>query len=357
MAVADTKTPLVPDFDVAINGSPLAAEAAAHITEVTVDDAIDAASMFVIRIAGSDAQKKETLWADDQSLFSVGNAVEIKMGYRDNLETLMAGEITGLEPDFVLTQLPSLTVRGYDRRHRLMRGRKSRTFLQQKDSDIAAQIASEAGLDCQAEESSAVHEYLLQANQSDWDFLSQRASRIRYEVIVEDKTLIFRPAADDESETLTLTMDDDLLEFHPRLSSCRQLSEVTARSWNPKEKKEIIGRAATGDEVSKMGGQASGAEIIESALGAAAGLEVSRPAATQAEADEQARSLFNTTLLDLVTGEGLARGRTDIRSGRVIKIDGVGKRFSGQYYVASAIHRYSPHLGYQTHFTFRRNAL
>ncbi|MEW6211591.1 MAG: contractile injection system protein, VgrG/Pvc8 family [Acidobacteriota bacterium] len=357
MAVADTTNPLVPDFDVAINGSPLAAEVAAHVTEVVVDDSVEAASMFVIEIAGSDAQKKETLWVDDESLFAVGNTVEIKMGYRDNLETLMTGEITGLEPAFVLTRLPCLIVRGYDRRHRLMRGRKSRTFLKQSDSDIAAQIASEAGLTAQAEDSKIVHEYLLQANQSDWDFLRERALSIRYEVIVEDKTLIFRPAANAESETLTLTMDDDLLEFHPRLSSCRQVSEVTARSWNPKDKKEIIGQAKAGDEVSKMGGQSSGAEIVESAFGAAVELAIARPAIAQAEADEQAKSLFNETLLDLVTGEGISRGRTDLRSGRVIKIDGVGKRFSGQYYVASATHRYSPRVGYQTHFTFRRNAL
>ncbi|HEY7546662.1 MAG TPA: contractile injection system protein, VgrG/Pvc8 family, partial [Blastocatellia bacterium] len=308
-------------------------------------------------IAGSDAQDEETPWVDDESLFALGNTVEIKMGYRDNLESLMIGEITSLEPEFISTRLPGLIVRGYDRRHRLLRGRKTRTFLQQKDSDIAAQIASEAGLTAQTEDSQVVHEYLLQANQSDLDFLRERARRIRYEVIVEDKTLIFRPTANAESETLTLTMDDDLLEFRPRLSSYGQVSEVTARSWNPKDKKELIGQAKAGDEVSKMGGQASGAEIAESAFGAAVELITERPAAAQAEADEQAKSRFNELLLNLVTGEGVSRGRTDLRSGKVIKIEGVGKRFSGQYYVSSAIHRYSPRFGYQTHFTVRRNAL
>ena len=48
--------------------------------------------------------------------------------------------------------------------------------------------------------------------------------------------------------------------------------------------------------------------------------------------------------------------RTDLRPGKVIKIDRVGKRFSGQYYVTAVAHRYTPHRGYQTHFTVRRNA-
>ncbi len=357
MAVADTKNPLVPDFEVIISGSTLSTQVAAHVVSVTVDDSLEAAGMFVLEIAGSDAQEKESPWVDDESLFALGNVVEVKMGYRDNLETLIIGEITSLEPEFVFTRLPALIVRGYDRRHRLLQGRKTRTFLQQKDSDIASQIASEAGLTAQAEDSGTVHDYLLQANQSDLDFLRERAQRIQYEVIVEDKSLIFRPAAQAGSETMTLTPDDDLLEFHPRLSSFGQVSEVTARSWNPKDKKEIVGQAKAGDEVSKMGGQSSGAEIIESAFGAVGELMSARPAATQAEADAQAKSRFNELLLDLVMGEGVARGRTDLRAGKVIKIDGVGKRFSGQYYVSSATHRYSPRLGYQTHFTVRRNAL
>ena len=59
------------------------------------------------------------------------------MGGEGDLTKLISGEITALEPEFVTSRIPLLRVRGYDRRHRLQRGRKTRTFLQQKDSDIA----------------------------------------------------------------------------------------------------------------------------------------------------------------------------------------------------------------------------
>jgi uncharacterized protein len=55
-------------------------------------------------------------------------------------------------------------------------------------------------------------------------------------------------------------------------------------------------------------------------------------------------------------GEGICTGRTDLHPGRVIKIDGIGTRFSGQYYVTSTSHRYSQRDPYQTHFVARRNA-
>ncbi len=356
MPVANPDNPLVADFDVIINGAPLPVEAAAYVAGVSVDESIDLPSMFTLEMIGSDAQEQTIPWIDDQKLFAIGNVIEIKLGYVDDLETLLIGEITALEPEFVFNRLPGLTVRGYDRRHRLQRGRKTRTFVQQKDSDIAAQIASEAGLTAQAEDSGTVHDYVLQANQTDLEFLHERASRIQYEVIVEDKTLSFRPVANAQGEVLTLTMDDDLLEFYPRLSSLGQVSEVTVRSWSSKDKKELISQAKAGDEVSTMGGQQSGAALVEGAFGAAIEQWSTYPVATQAEADQMARARLNDRVLELISGEGACWGRTDVRSGKVIKIDGLGQRFSGQYYVTGVIHRYSSQGGYETHFTVRRNA-
>ena len=51
--------------------------------------------------------------------------------------------------------------------------------------------------------------------------------------------------------------------------------------------------------------------------------------APQAEADQIAKARLNEMALELITGHGLCLGRTDLRAGKVIKIDGVGKRFSG----------------------------
>jgi phage protein D len=356
MAIAKSENPLVPDFEISLNGAPLPVEAKAHVVEVSVDNATNLPGMFTMEIAGSDNGGGETGWVDDENLFAVGNSVEVRMGYADDLQTLIAGEITGLEPEFAFDRVPSLTVRGYDRRHRLHRGRKTRTFIQKKDSDIAAQIAGEVGLTAQVDDSGVVHDYMLQANQTDMEFLEARARQIQYEVVVEDKTLFFRPVSNAASEILALSMENDLLEFYPRLSSMYQLNEVVVFGWNPKEKKEIQGKAKTGDEVSKMGGQTTGAAMIESAFGPAVGVVSDLPLMTQAECDQIAKASFNRTSLSLVCGEGVCRGRTDLGAGKVIKIDGIGSRFSGHYYVTSATHRCTAR-GYYTHFTIKRNAL
>ena len=355
MPVAQPSSPLVPDFDILINGSPLSVEAESHVIGVTVDVDVTLPSMFALEMTGSASRESDIAWIDDPN-FNIGNEVEIRMGYANNLATVLIGEITSLEPEFAQNRSPSLLVRGYDRRHRLQRNCKTRTFIQQKDSDIAAQIASNANLTARVEDSQVVHEYLLQANQTDLAFLQERARTIQYEVVVENKTLFFRPVANANSEIVTLTLASDLLEFYPRLSSMQQVSELTVQGWNFKDKQGVVGQASSGSEVSKMGGQTLGADLVKSAFGTAVAAISDRPIMTQAEADQIAKARFNQAVLELIVGEGVCLGRTDLKPGNVVKIDGIGQRFSGQYYITAVSHRYIPARGYYTHFTVRRNA-
>jgi uncharacterized protein len=199
-------------------------------------------------------------------------------------------------------------------------------------------------------------DYVVQANQTNWEFLTERARLIGYEVAVKDRTLFFRPAGNAQTEILTLDMRRDLIEFYPRFSSTGQATEVKVQSWNIKDKKSLIGNSKSGAEVSKMGGQSSGAQIVQRAFGAAADVVIDQPVAAQAEADQIAKARFNELILGLITGEGKCQGNTDLRAGKVIRIDGIGRRFGGQYYVISAIHRNSPEGGYVTEFRVRRNA-
>lgn len=359
MPISNPKNPLVPNFNIFINGSLLSVEPESHVTKVTVDDDTQLPSMFAFELVDSEWHTKDLQWIDaQQEFFSIGNTVEIKLGYGDNLETVIIGEITGLEPEFNFNRLPRLTVRGYDRRYRLQRGRHTRTFVQQKDSDIAEVIARDAGLTPKVEDSGVIHPYMLQASQTDMDFLQERARCIQYEVVVEDKTLFFRPVANAESPVFTLTFEDDLLEFYPRLSSMGQVSGVTVTSWNFQDTdNKFEWKVKAGDEVSQMGGISSAATLSENLFSTAVETISNRPVMTLAEAEQIARAQFNRIGLSLISGEGICRGRTDLRSGKVVEINGIGKQFSGLYYITSASHRYISNGDYTTRFFVERNGI
>lgn len=355
MSNANGTQRLAPEFRVRVNEAGLPPRAMADLISAAVHEDVGSAGMFSLRLINWDLAQGKVTWADD-ALFAAGNTVEIQMGYVDNLETLMVGEITGLEPEFCPGEVPTLTVRGYDRRHRLLRGRKTRSFRQIKDSDIASQIASNLGLTAQVEDTQVTLDYVLQHNQTDMEFLRDRARRIGYELVVEDKTLYFRPHRNTESEVLTLARNVDLIEFYPRLTTLNQVGQVAVRGWNPKDKAQIVGQARVGDEPTTMGGITTGPAAADDAFGQASIASVDRPVFSRAEADQIALGQFNDLALAYINGEGMCIGRTDLRAGTVIKIEGLGQRFSGLYYVTSATHSYAPAKGYRTAFTVRRNA-
>src|SRR5262249_38692028 len=257
---------------------------------VSVLEDVNAAGMFTFTLISWNNREMRVVWLDDDQ-FKEGNAVEIDMGYRDNMKTLFKGEITGLEPEFPKDQSPTLTVRGYDRRHRLMARRKTRTFLKMKDSEIASQIAGDFGLSPETEDSRVTHDYVLQHNQTDFEFLQERARRIGYEMVVTDRVLHFRARKSDGSAALTLTREAELLEFQARLTTMKQFEEVRVLGWNPKDKQEVLAKSGIGDE-RQMGGSASGPAATQRAFSGSGGVAVATPVLSQAEADQLAHGWF-----------------------------------------------------------------
>ena len=346
---------LNPNVKILVQNKPLAAEIEADLVSVLVSEDLEAPSMFELRLITWDLLKQEMTWVDDKS-FDVGNKVEIQMGYEQELKTLMVGEITGLEPEYTQDVAPILVVRGHDLRHRLLRGSHTKSFLKIKDSEIASQIARTRGLTAKVTDSKVKLEYILQHNQTDWDFLKERAKRIGYEVAVEQTTLYFRPHDNAKAKILTLTYGEDLQEFLPRLSTMNQVEELEVKGWISQEKKEVLSKAAVGKESGTMGGSTSGVKAVKKAFGKSSYTVVNQPVSSKEEADSMALGQFQDMAIAYITGEGTCQGNSNLRAGKVIEILGLGKRFSGLYYIKTAEHICSQTQGYKTSFTVGRNA-
>jgi uncharacterized protein len=352
---APTSAPLISNVDIFINGKVLTEDQRSHLVDLSVDLDVSIPSMFSLTFSGRANISEGLGWLDDRT-FEIGNEVKIKLGYGDRLEPVIVGEITSLEPEFSIMSPTSLTIRGFDRRHRLQRGHKTRTFIKLKDSAIASQLASESGLSATVTDSKIVHDYLLQANQTDLAFLQERAALINYEVIVQDKKLLFQPMKNDASPTIQLRFgSDDLISFYPRLSSVQQISQTLVSGWDIKTKKPITAKSP-GASARSMGDGNNGAAIAKKTFGVAT-LSTTGPIVSQAEADQQAAAQLNRRVIDLIIGEGTCLGRTDLIPGNTLTILELSKKFSGNYYITGVTHRFRSDRGYVTEFRVKRNAI
>ena len=343
-----------PSFKVLVDGSELPDEAALDVLEVRLTDNVEGAGSFTITFNNWNSQTQEFKYIDGDLLVE-GAEVEVKVGFVDDQKSMMKGEVTALEPEFMAGAAPTLRIHGYDHLHRLRRGRNTRSYTGMKDSDIARKIASSLNLGSEVDETDITHDYVLQNNMTDIDFLLERARRVGYEVTVKDKKLNFRKRTNDKDKLVSLDFGLTLTSFFPRLNTLSQVGEVVVQGWDPKKKEAISGGAQPGDENKKMGGGQLGPSVSKQAFFNATACVVNKPVATEGEATVIAKGKFNEMALDFITGEGTAIGNTDIRAGGVVELNGLGRRFSGLYYVTSSTHEVGP-KGYRTRFTVGRNA-
>ena len=224
------------------------------------------------------------------------------------------------------------------------------------------------GLTLEADETKTKHPYVIQYNQTDLAFLLERASRINFKLQVHEGTLSFQRAQSHQDKAYTLVWGRPrqeidpaqnvmpLREFNPTLNTQRQVNRVIVRGQHPTSRERIEGRAGQGDEESDMGGSLTGPETAAQAFGTERELViVDTPVASQQEADQMARSIYNDLSMKFLTGNGSTIGLPDLRAGRTVEMLGLGPRFSGKYYVTQTVHTLND-SGYVTSFTVERNS-
>ncbi|MGF1602850.1 MAG: VgrG-related protein [Thermosynechococcaceae cyanobacterium] len=346
-----------------INGGAASAELMQDILDITVDESLHLPSMFVLKIHNAyvPASENSEEWRNEK-YFKLGDVITIgfKGSTTEDLEfkeseeelRLIEGEITGIEVKFSDTSKAHLIIRGYDVSHRLHRGRYNRSFLNQTASDIVKIVAKEAGLKIgQVDSSGSPRDYTFQENQTNMEFLRERAARVGFELFVQDNKLYFREPKNNGS--LTLEWLTDISSFDVRTTTAEQVSSVEVHGWDYSKKKLISEKASTEQLVTSTGNQkGSSSSTVFKSMPSPQMIVVDQTVESSKEAKQMAQALCDELGGEFVTAKAKAEGNPEIRPGKVVKLEKMGTRYSGQYYVTETCHRYCQGV-LKTHFDVR----
>ena len=337
-----------------LNGREFTDEQYASVNRVTVEGEINLPTLFTINFS-TFTLFDEGYTGVDLETFKIGDSVKISMGM-DRAVEMLSGEISALEPHFDEEEESYIDISGYDRLYRLKFGTYIRAFKEMSIGDIVRKVAEETGLSPSVDSTGGTYPTLIQNNQSNYEMLVQFAERINFEMLIDDRRLIFRKSAEGGSPALTLSYPEDLNAFSARLRAVRRGSKVEVTGWDMKNKQAVKGTAASGSSKLKMGGKVNGYELagkFPQGQVLVPDLYVLDDSGAKGIADAQ----YQRFLDEFIEGEIACRGNARIRAGINIEIKGLGGRFNGRYYVTSSLHSYSDDNGYTTTMQIRRTGI
>ena len=354
------------------------------ILQICVEESLHLPGMFTLVINNPYAPlDQDTKTWKYELIIQVGK--KVKLGFTSSTTEstqaqtgyVIEGEITSIETHFTSRTQAPIVIRGYDVAHRLHRGRYIRSFQDYTDTDIVKGIAEELGMEIGTLDASGdKHEYIFQENQTNMEFLRERAARIGFELFVQDGKLYFRKPK--QNEILEMQWLRDVSSFRVRITTAEQVKAVEVRSWDYERKEVIVARAPKQNPVSasnnsNLTGQTNVAAtnesdnlVITSTKNGKGSdysqkfgsnppepklIVVDKPAATVKEAEVMAKALFSELEGDFVCADAQAPGDPRIRPGKVIKLEKMG-RYSGQYYVTESRHLFYEGI-YTTEFSVR----
>jgi phage protein D len=354
----------VPDFEIIVNGTTFSHGTTVDIISVSITETINQADSFSISVREHNPQPErfasnELIWLDNK-MFDEGNTVQIEMGYRGNRAVTLQGKIKGMNVTFPESGAPTLAVRGLSDYDKLFHKTRRKPFDQRTDSEIAAELAqaSDLGVDVQATQ--VKHALVSPEGATFAAILLERARRLNYEVAVKDGKLLFRRPTYlvDPSPQLTLTWGQDLRSFTPTVATGKMVTQVEVRNTRTGEGggKQALAGVASASQIQPVLGAVSGLQRSAKEFGTNTMLMPDQRLSSPAEAATLPRAELERRALEYVTGRGACIGNPQLRSRTVIKLQGLGKRFSGSYYVTSTTHTIDAN-GYRTEFEAKRDAL
>lgn len=332
-----------PQLAISLGNQPLDNKIAACVLDLSVDQTIDHADHLSLRLATWDPDTGKTLWIDDDQ-FAPGTGLTIKVGYGQSLTQVFDGEIVELGLELRGGEPPVMTIEAYNRLHRLGRGRSAPATPPEPNStygDLVAKIAKRYGLtpDVRGSAADQQNDAVNQQNESDLQFIAELAGEIGYEFFVDGKKLVFRKQVA-ATTAVTLTASD-LLDLSVHADAAGQIGAIEGSGFDPERSEPLPYKASNPDSFDKAYGTAE--------ISIAHPLAVDHKEQLQARIDAELLRIRNSYLSATAT----CFGRTDITVGLMIAIQGIAKRFDGDYSVTAVAHSFSQPAGFRTRLTLK----
>lgn len=329
-------------------------EEQAQIARISVEAALGVPRMCEVEIKGGPKKLRDYGGYKSQ----IGKTISVFAYGLGNLtgDIAFRGTITSREFRTDPGHGSRLVLRAYDGAYEMMAARKTRSFKDMSYGEIAKKIAGSYSLDSlltsDISTSGTSHPFVVQSNESDWDFLVRLAReqgwvtfvRVYTQLTIGKTQLFFGPpkkATGSVSSDTKFTLGDRRVRsVRASVTSMGIPKEVAVPGWDDAKSKDVSGDDSVGssDLVTAKIDKFSNSKKA----GTVTTLETF--ASTKAQADRAAKGAATRIAGSAIDITMVVRGNPLVKLNRLIKVEDFGDA-SGIHTVSAVTHIFDPSAG------------
>lgn len=365
---------LAPEAIVWINGQKLS-KSGVFFSDLKIDMILDGADTFSFSVCDAIDFEFEPR---ELELFSFGDKVEIHIGYADNTQsekpfsTIFKGIITSINWSFNENNYLEISVEGKDYSFLLMKhkyssgdtdGGNEPSWSEVTHSKVVEQVLNSTYNNLfssvQIDDTGLIQDQIRHQEENDYAFISSLAQKNNLEFFVQQDELFFRKAPElkkssEDVNTLSLYYGKEILSFTPEFNVDKQVTKVKVIGVElSSDKSKIIAQAPSQTLSSEEeSSDFSMKELLKNVNNIE--YEIKASVKNVQEAEILAQSVYDNLASSLLQGELRSVGVPELRPGIALKLEGLGSRFSKQYYISKAVHSFNDQ-GYETNISIQSN--
>jgi len=285
----------------------------------------------------------------ESNLFSLGESVRILSGDAANPQEMFLGRISSVSLEIADGGQPRLCVLAEDglmswrmvRRNRSFPACPLRHLLERLTLDTSLTPVV-TGLDVEVDAQQ-------QANETDLAFLRRLLTRYDADAQVLGNELYIAPRTMIDRGSVTLEYGNQLRDIRVCADLAHQRSATHISGFDVAAG-SVTSISSAADQLGPGAG-VTGSETVEQVFPDASDRLTQVAIQHEREGKIIAASAQRRRARQFVTAEGCATGNTGIRVGARLRLEGLGPRFTNEFYTVSARHRFNRTEGFLTDFT------
>lgn len=340
-----------------------------NVLSISVTEDLGKAAEYSFVVSDNlDAEKGTFQWLDNKDL-QPGREITIKMGYAN--QTNGNGLPTTLIKDgpiktvnisgFSQSDPPKLTITGYDRFYDWLDKVPSADDIGSSritGSEIVQFISNNAGMDSEVEDTKEFPTSISGSRDNKYGaILLEQIKKIGWEFFSSRNVIYYINPRKNRESFSVFKWGKNIIRFNPTINIAGMKAGVKISSSSNKSKEPIKAEASVGDEDAwETGGDLKTLSDIASEQNKDPEEITDLNIDDKEEASARAKSELNRRGDDLISAKVEIVGNTKLQVGKMVQLEGLGKKFSGKYFITSVTNEISSN-GYRTKFKVRKNTI